>query len=108
MQDQALTISDKPKIAIRLGHSINAHEIKQGGDVYFECNVQAFPIVRKITWLKNGDLIKPSRQNGVIVANYSLVLQNVRLHDAGYYSCQAENYIGASESNKLELKIKCI
>ena len=41
------------------------------------------------------------------MANYSLVLQNVRLNDAGYYSCQAENPVGATESNKLQLKIKC-
>ena len=54
-----------------------------------------------------GELIRPSRQNGILISNYSLVLQNVRLNDAGYYSCQAENYIGATESNKLELKIKC-
>ena len=49
----------------------------------------------------------PSRQNGILIANYSLVLQHVRLNDAGHYSCQAENYIGATESNKHELMIKC-
>ena len=54
-----------------------------------------------------GELIMPSRQNGILIANYSLVLQHVRLNDAGHYSCQAENYIGATESNKHELMIKC-
>ena len=46
-------LSDKPKIAIKLGRSINAHQIKQGDDVYFECKVMAFPRVRKVNWLKN-------------------------------------------------------
>ena len=45
--------SDKPKIAIRLGRSINARQIKQGDDVYFECKVMAFPKVKRVTWLKN-------------------------------------------------------
>ena len=47
------SFSDKPKIAIRLGRSINARQIKQGDDVYFECKVMAFPKVKRVTWLKN-------------------------------------------------------
>ena len=45
--------SDKPKIAIALGRSINAHQIKQGDDVYFECKVLAYPQVRTVHWLKD-------------------------------------------------------
>ena len=74
---------------------------------FYFIKVMAFPSVNKVSWLKNGEVIRPSRQAGIIIANYSLVLQNVRLNDAGFYSCQAENHIGATESNKVELKIKC-
>ena len=48
-----LLFSDKPKIAIALGRSINAHQIKQGDDVYFECKVLAYPQVRTVHWLKD-------------------------------------------------------
>ena len=122
-----LYVSVRPKVAISFGRSINAYAIKEGDDVYFECRILSYPPARKVTWMQNvsesvlptmpdftywvlffqNDVIKPSRHHGVLISNLSLVIQNVRLADAGMYSCVAENAVGEGESNKIELKIKC-
>ncbi|KAF4525671.1 hypothetical protein B566_EDAN010660 [Ephemera danica] len=42
-----------PIVLLRLGSTLNADDIKEGDDVYFECRVQANPSWRKLTWLHN-------------------------------------------------------
>ena len=44
---------DAPIAALNLGSSLNASNIKEGDDVYFECNVRANPKPYKITWKFN-------------------------------------------------------
>jgi len=46
-------ISDAPQAVLNLGSSLNASNIKEGDDVYFECNVRANPKPYKITWKFN-------------------------------------------------------
>lgn len=45
--------SDKPKVAISFGRNINANQIKEGDDVYFECNIMSYPKADKVSWMKN-------------------------------------------------------
>ena len=45
--------TDKPKVAISFGRSINAYQIKEGDDVYFECRILAYPHAKKVTWMHN-------------------------------------------------------
>ena len=45
--------SDIPSSTLTLGSSLNASNIKEGDDVYFECAVQASPAPYKITWRHN-------------------------------------------------------
>ncbi|KAG8222030.1 hypothetical protein J437_LFUL002792 [Ladona fulva] len=40
-----------PIVSLRLGSTLNADDIKEGDDVYFECHVQANPPWRRLTWL---------------------------------------------------------
>lgn len=46
-------ILDAPQAVLNLGSSLNASNIKEGDDVYFECNVRANPKPYKITWKFN-------------------------------------------------------
>lgn len=51
--DKSLLFSDPPIVVLRLGSTLNADDIKEGDDVYFECHVRANPHWRKLTWLHN-------------------------------------------------------
>ena len=48
-----MIFSDAPSSSLSLGKSLNASNIKEGDDVYFECGVRANPAPYKITWKHN-------------------------------------------------------
>lgn len=45
--------TDPPIVDLNLGSTLNADDIKEGDDVYFECKVRANPHWRRLTWLHN-------------------------------------------------------
>ena len=53
-----LFLIDIPSSTLTLGSSLNASNIKEGDDVYFECAVQASPAPYKITWRHNVSISK--------------------------------------------------
>lgn len=40
-------------ISLELGSKLQAGDIKEGDDVYFECKIDSNPKYRKLTWLQN-------------------------------------------------------
>ena len=48
-----LRVADVPSATLLLGSSLNASNIKEGDDVYFECGVKSNPRPYKITWKHN-------------------------------------------------------
>jgi hypothetical protein len=44
---------DPPVISLELGSKLQAGDIKEGDDVYFECRIESNPKFRKLTWLHN-------------------------------------------------------
>ena len=53
-----LTLStDSPILNLTLGANLNPNNIRQGGDVYFECQHIANPPVQKITWYREASYI---------------------------------------------------
>ena len=46
-------IIDKPKVQLAFGSQLEASNIKEGNDVYFECKVKSHPRYYKITWKRN-------------------------------------------------------
>lgn len=43
-------VSDPPLVVLSLGSTLNPDDIKEGDDVYFECNIKANPKEHRITW----------------------------------------------------------
>ena len=101
------SISDIPSSTLSLGSSLNASNIKEGDDVYFECSVRASPSPYKITWRHNGRELTHNVQKKVIISNQSLVLQKVTRADTGVYTCTAHNSEGDGVSNSINLNLKC-
>ena len=54
-----------------------------------------------------GKRVEENVPGGVIITNHTLVLQRVKLKDAGLYTCVASNSIADGESNAVKLDIKC-
>ena len=50
-----LMFSDPPQVAIRMGKSLVASDIREGVDVYFNCVIRANPPPKTkiVTWLHN-------------------------------------------------------
>lgn len=44
---------DPPMVTLRLGSTLSPDDIKEGDDVYFECQVHSNPQWRKLLWLHN-------------------------------------------------------
>ncbi|KAG8232504.1 hypothetical protein J437_LFUL012497 [Ladona fulva] len=92
---------------MQLGSTLNPDDIKEGDDVYFECQVQANPKEHKITWMHENQLLVQNMSGGVIMSTQSLVLQGVTRHDAGNYRCVVANSQGETSSEQVRLRVQC-
>jgi Immunoglobulin domain len=48
-----IRFADPPLVTLRLGSPLASDDIKEGDDVYFECDVKANPNWRKLHWRHN-------------------------------------------------------
>merc|ERR1719422_2793731 len=69
-------------------------------------DIKANPAIYNVTWRHNGKRIEEDLSKGVIISNQTLVLQSVKLDNAGLYTCVASNVVADGESNALHLDIK--
>ncbi|KAG5312027.1 TUTLB protein, partial [Pseudoatta argentina] len=103
-----LNIFHEPVVTLELGSNLNSSAIREGIDVYFECNIKSNPWVYKVSWRHNGNPLYHNRATGTIISNQSLVLQSVTRSRAGIYTCIGNNQEGDGESNPLNLNIKFV
>lgn len=54
---------DNPVVTLSLGSTLNPHDIKEGDDVYFECNVRANPREHRISWFHDVSIQNQERQD---------------------------------------------
>ncbi|XP_022921260.2 neural cell adhesion molecule 2, partial [Onthophagus taurus] len=95
-----------PIVSLQLGSTLNADDIKEGDDVYFECHVRANPQWRKLTWLHDGIILNHNMSARIIRSNQSLVLQRVTRQSAGRYVCSVVNAEGETLSNELAFRVQ--
>ncbi|CAH1131742.1 unnamed protein product [Ceutorhynchus assimilis] len=95
-----------PIVELTLGSTLNADDIKEGDDVYFECKVKANPQMRRLTWLHNDMILPHDMSNRIIHSNQSLVLQKVTKQSAGVYRCSVVNSEGETVSDELHFRVK--
>ncbi|XP_057337147.1 hemicentin-2-like isoform X1 [Microplitis mediator] len=100
-----LAVHYKPVMTLRMGSSLNPEVIKEGDDVYFECNVKANPPVSKLSWYHQGKKLHHNITGGIVLTDHSLVLQGITRNSAGDYVCSATNDEGDSTSNIIQLDV---
>ncbi|KAF7279021.1 hypothetical protein GWI33_007662 [Rhynchophorus ferrugineus] len=95
-----------PKVNMTLGHSLDANNINEGADVYFECHLVANPWVHRVWWIRDNERLVSNTTAGIIVSNQTLVLQGVSRSSSGHYACEATNREGTSVSPSFHLRVK--
>ncbi|XP_018560909.1 neural cell adhesion molecule 2 [Anoplophora glabripennis] len=95
-----------PIVVLCLGSTLNADDIKEGDDVYFECHVRANPHWRRLTWLHDGFVLNHNMSGRIIHSNQSLVLQKVTRQSAGRYRCSVVNSEGETVSDELDFRVQ--
>ncbi|XP_050669557.1 hemicentin-2-like [Leptidea sinapis] len=107
IEDQfKLNVVYSPLVILTLGSTLNPHDIKEGDDVYFECNVRANPKEHRISWFHNDRPVLQNMTSGIILSTRSLVLQKVTRQETGRYSCKASNSRGESSSESVRLRVQ--
>lgn len=48
-----LHIADFPQVTLKMGHNLDPRSIKEGDDVYFECEIRCNPKAFKQAWFHN-------------------------------------------------------
>lgn len=94
-----------PVVTLKMGTSLNPKNIKEGDDVYFECNVRANPRAYRLTWFHEEEELHYNVTAGIVLSDHSLVLQSITRESAGRYSCTAVNVEGRATSNVVDLEV---
>lgn len=101
-----LNVHYRPVVSLKIGSTLNAGDIKEGDDVYFDCKIRSNPKAYKLLWYHNGHEIHHNVSAGVILSDQSLVLQSVTRATAGNYTCKAANTEGRGSSEPVSLIVR--
>ncbi|XP_075553703.1 neural cell adhesion molecule 2-like [Dermacentor variabilis] len=91
------------KPSLRL--TVNATRIDSGEDLFMECEVDANPPAREVSWHLSGRLFSIGEAPGVPTASIPFTRAHVDRSDSGSYQCRAWNSCGASVSNLVAVTV---
>ncbi|CRL07921.1 CLUMA_CG020866, isoform A, partial [Clunio marinus] len=104
-----LNLHHPPLITLEFGTNpvVEGNTVNEGADVYFECNIKANPSVYRVGWRHNDNdnELQNNPQEGIIISNQSLVLQNITRQRMGQYVCTASNSEGDGFSQPVQLNV---
>ncbi|XP_076164460.1 nephrin isoform X2 [Ptiloglossa arizonensis] len=100
-----LKVHFSPIATLKMGSSLNPKNIKEGDDVYFECNVRANPRAYKLAWFHEEEELHYNVTAGIVLSDHSLVLQSITRESGGRYTCMAVNVEGRASSNAVNLQV---
>ncbi|OQR68226.1 hypothetical protein BIW11_02057 [Tropilaelaps mercedesae] len=104
---RTLDVHYAPRLKLVLGGGVRSGDIREGRDVYLECEITAKPSAHEIVWHFEGSKeLHTDKDRGIIVSGSSLVLQSVSRSQRGWYVCSASNREGTTRSNRLFLRVK--
>ncbi|XP_071037926.1 synaptogenesis protein syg-2-like [Parasteatoda tepidariorum] len=107
LEDQwTLNVYYAPILSVSFGASQQHENIREGSDVYFDCNIQANPPATDIRWRFKSKPLLHNPSQGVILRNYTLLLQNVKRSQRGRYKCMASNLEGEGISEEINLRVQ--
>ncbi|GFT06899.1 uncharacterized protein NPIL_537671 [Nephila pilipes] len=101
-----LEVQYLPILNLTFGPSTSEDDVKEGANIYLECNVNANPSIHNISWEFKDRLLLTNAAMGIIIMNQTLILQRVRKDHQGIYRCFAFNSIGKGSSNVLYLLVQ--
>ncbi|KAM7302160.1 hemicentin-2 [Ixodes scapularis] len=99
-----MDVQYKPVISLQLGTNLDPEKIQENSDVYLECHVDAYPAVDEVSWQFSGQDLLASEN--LIISKTFLVIQRVQRHHSGFYSCSAENTLGRTQGENLQLRVQ--
>ncbi|XP_022257833.1 hemicentin-2-like [Limulus polyphemus] len=104
--ERILNVYYAPHISINSSWDVNNPIVKKGHDVFFDCKIRANPWITDFHWLFEEEELHTNKTAGIIISNYTLVLQKVDRSKRGRYVCKAKNIEGVGESPPIHLRVE--
>ncbi|GFU48814.1 nephrin [Nephila pilipes] len=101
-----LNVQFSPILSLVFGASVQSEHIREGSDVYFECNIQANPPITEFRWRFQSHILEHDPLSGIVIRNHSLLIHSVSQKNRGRYQCIAENSLGRGRSEEVLLRIQ--
>ncbi|XP_064091402.1 uncharacterized protein LOC135205060 [Macrobrachium nipponense] len=95
-----------PVMELTLGQPLEADNIKEGDDVYFECSIVSNPRYLRVDWYHDEALVEHNVTAGVVVSGLSLVMRKLQPFHSGSYTCGSANQEGYAKSNPVVLTVR--
>ncbi|XP_066989700.1 uncharacterized protein [Macrobrachium rosenbergii] len=106
MRTVKLIVHYLPVLELTLGQPLEADNIKEGDDVYFECSIVSNPRYLRVDWYHDEVLVEANVTAGVVVSGLSLVMRKLQPFHSGSYTCGSANQEGYAKSNPVLLTVR--